>query len=150
MRFAKVLTIVLLINSTMNPSSNANALNEIRWHKRVVIVFASKLDKSALVFKEHLDSSRCSLRERDVDVYLIDDAKALALSDGAAPLDRDSIELLHASRRDKSESFEMILIGKDGGIKAGSYKPEDLLLFIDLIDGMPMRRAEAANQVSEC
>lgn len=150
MRFAKLLTIVLLINSTMNLSSHANTLEEIRWQKRVVIAFASTLDKKASTFKQDIENSRCKLDERDVDVYLIDGAKALSLTHGAKPLDEASIELLQGSRRDSSESFEMILIGKDGGIKAGSYTPQDLRLFIELIDGMPMRQAEAAEQIRGC
>ena len=38
--------------------------------------------------------------------------------------------------------FEVVLIGKDGGVKARTSDPGALQDFLALIDTMPMRRAE--------
>ena len=63
-----------------------------------------------------------------------------------------SLRALAQSRKFAHDSFELLLIGKDGGVKANSHRIKDLDEFITLIDGMPMRKQEADEKQStlEC
>ena len=150
MRYIMLLTAVGLINFTMSMPSHSSTLDEIRWHKRLIVAFSAEPDPNTSVFIEYVTATLCDLADRDVNVYLINDAVAEALTANAKPLDVDSVDNLQASRKDSALPFEMILIGKDGGAKAHSSSPRDLQRFLDLIDGMPMRRAEAAQQTGKC
>jgi hypothetical protein len=73
-----------------------------------------------------LDSDKSVLDERDIQ----------ALSDisdlGRGQL-RESLQI---------DEFEIILIGKDGGVKLRSKTPISLEELFSLIDAMPMRRQE--------
>jgi len=51
------------------------------------------------------------------------------------------LELARLRSAERSD-FEMVLIGKDGGVKARTYELNALEDFLALIDTMPMRRAE--------
>ena len=46
----------------------------------------------------------------------------------------------------KPGGFTLILIGKDGGVKLRRENGADLQDIFDLIDGMPMRKAEMRRQ----
>jgi len=139
-----------MINSMTSLPGYSNVLGDIRWHKRLIVAYAAGSSIDASVFRERIEALLCDLAVRDVEVHLIDRNVAVALTQSSTPLDSDSIDTLQAARTDTSLPFEMILIGKDGGSKAHSFKPHDLQLFLDLIDGMPMRRAEAAQQDNLC
>ena len=150
MGYIMLLTAVVLINATMSMPSHSSTLDEIRWQKRLIVAFGAEPTPNTSVFIEHVTAALCDLAERDVDVYLINDSVAKALTTNAKPLDVDSVDKLQLSRKDYALPFEMILIGKDGGTKTQSSTPRDLQRFLDLIDGMPMRRAEAAQQIGKC
>lgn len=150
MRYILILTVTVLINSSMSILGHSNTLNEMRWHKRLIVAFATEARPATLIFKNHVEAASCDLAERHVDFYLIEDMAAIAYTSKALPMTSESILKLQSLRSHTTSPFEMLLIGKDGGLKATSLQASDLNRFLDLIDGMPMRRAEAAQQQSPC
>ncbi len=87
-----------------------------------------------------VDELSCQLQERDTDVRFVDtsdlpDADAVTAPAGVLA------ELMQLRSREHPE-FEMLLVGKDGGVKARTSDPDALEDFLSQIDTMPMRRAE--------
>ncbi|WP_156013324.1 DUF4174 domain-containing protein [Thioalkalivibrio sp. HK1] len=92
----------------------------------------------------------CAIEDRDLDIF-IDGIDAIdGLGPGASSLAGGSPDDLRSVYAVDERRFEMVLIGKDGGIKARGEKPEDLIGFLALIDTMPMRRAEIAERGRGC
>ena len=125
------------------------SLDALRWRRRLVLVRAGT--PSALDALERLVAERaCGLAERDTDVY-----RASARS--VVPLSRDAVALDEAARATLLEKLdgadgdvELVLIGKDGGVKERADDLAALDAFLDAIDAMPMRRAEMARDADDC
>lgn len=102
-------------------------INQYRWSKRPILVFASSAQDAAYTQQlATLASDTPGLVERDIVV----------LSDiGPNPANevRDALQI---------EGFEVVLIGKDGGVKLRSKTPVDLDRIFARIDSMPMRQRE--------
>lgn len=117
-------------------------LDQARWVHRVLVLAAISEDQRDLQEMTDAIAMRlCELVNRDLITVVITDGSTARL-DGRR-LDAGSTQRLLSRlplRRDAN--FEMLLIGKDGGIKqrwTQAVPPEDIFA---LIDGMPMRQAE--------
>ncbi len=109
--------------------------------RRQIIVFSTPASESGKLVQRSVDTLRCQLMERDTDVRFVDITE---LPDGRArTTDVQGVPAeLARLRSDQQMEFEVVLIGKDGGVKARTSDPEALKDFLTLIDSMPMRRAE--------
>lgn len=114
-------------------------------NRRQIIVFATPESESGREVRSSVDALSCQLIDRDTDVRFVDISE---LPDtGGAPSTglRDNmgmdVELMRL-RSDEHPDFELVLIGKDGGVKARTSDPSAMEDFLSLIDAMPMRRAE--------
>ncbi len=114
-------------------------------NRRQIIVFAKPESESGKAVQRSVDALRCQLIDRDTDVRFVD---VTELPDAAAVStyeERDkqgALAELARLRSDERPDFEVVLIGKDGGVKARTNDPGALEDFLALIDTMPMRRAE--------
>ena len=99
------------------------------WKNRVIITFSSDEQHiERLSVKEQIDLHRCKFRERDlVHIDLIQ---------GSAEFDEMSRKFSVSG-----EGFQLLLIGKDGGVKKRT-STVSLEEVFSLIDTMPMRRRE--------
>lgn len=93
----------------------ADTLAALRWQARPVVVLGPEAQVADL--QAHAEQ----LAEREV-VILTDGYGADALRDG--------------------QGFQVLLIGKDGGIKMRSARPVAAEDILSLIDSMPMRQQE--------
>lgn len=130
-------------------STSAGTLDSLQWSRRVVLAFAAHGSERADDLRAAVERSACRVADRDLAVYLVRDGAPEPL-DGAPALSGERGADLRAVFRPGDPRFEMILIGKDGGVKARSADPGDLDRFFDLIDGMPMRRQEMAARAAGC
>lgn len=113
--------------------SEAGDLNGYRWEKRPVLVFAPSEDDPALERQIGLfEDAAPGLEERDIVVLTDTD-------DGTPGTLRGRLA---------AKSFEVILVGKDGGVKLRSDSPVTPEALFATIDRMPMRRREAAGEAS--
>ncbi|WP_370401885.1 DUF4174 domain-containing protein [Sulfitobacter sp. JB4-11] len=102
-------------------------LNEFRWKKRPILVFADSENDPAFIEQMELLSNREeALLERDV-IVLID-------TDPAA---RSPLRLKMRPR-----GFMLTLVGKDGGVKLRKPFPWDVREITRSIDKMPIRQRE--------
>jgi hypothetical protein len=127
---------LLLICSTSYAENNktfrtllpkSNNLNQYQWHSRPLVIFSpSGSDKSYLKQIALLKKDEAGLAERDV----------IVLSD-TLPADMGQLRT-----QLQAKDFEVILFGKDGGMKLRQRKPISPEELFSTIDQMPMRRAD--------
>lgn len=119
--------------------SAMDSLSSFGWEKRVVLVFGDAADRKLGQQIEKLVSRTDELRERDMVVIRVVGDDAQAVYGQSPPLDADR---LREEANIAAAGFQIVLVGKDGGVKLRSGEiVQDVALF-DLIDRMPMRRAE--------
>ena len=113
--------------------------------RRQIIVFAAPASESGKVVQGSVDALRCQLIDRDTDVRFVDINELPDTGDTPTTEERDEKGMILELARLRSyerPDFELVLIGKDGGVKARTRDPSALEDFLALIDTMPMRRAE--------
>ena len=140
----KPIQLVSVVAVVLNASFSYQALSETRqlfkrvpleretldqylWSHRPVLLFApSERDKAYRLQMKILDAAESGLAERDIRVL------SDILDVGRGKL-RKTFQI---------DGFEIILIGKDGGVKLRSKTPISVEDLFSVIDAMPMRRQE--------
>ena len=116
-------------------------LDSLRWKHRVLLLFSpSESDSSFRLQKQDLASRRQEVLERDLMVLeILEHGESRAsdriLSEKAAEGIRNRVGV-------RSGRFQVLLIGRDGGVKLRSEQPVPVQDILGLIDSMPMRRQE--------
>jgi hypothetical protein len=116
-------------------------IDSLRWKKRVFVLFSpSRSDASFQLQKQGLDSSAEGVLERDLVVLeIIEKGQSRA---GNQLLSEKSVQDIRKRRGVMGGSFQVLLIGKDGGVKLRSSEPVSMKDLFGLIDSMPMRQQE--------
>ena len=101
-------------------------LNQYLWKNRIILIFADDQDHPNLIrLKVEMKENECEILNRDLlHFHLSNDGKTGN----------------HITTND--QSFRILLIGKDGGIKYESNRSVSLVQLFELIDSMPMRQDE--------
>lgn len=123
-------------------TSNAQSLEEYRWENRLIFIMNPDMDKDGghpqlKAFDDHATE----MEERDIRIFIIQKNKVF-------DLDGRSVEWTGKTIRDPHFKG-VVLIGKDGGIKLEKPFIVTAREFFDLIDSMPMRRAEMKSSVKD-
>ncbi len=117
-----------------------DSMEAFRWKHRIILVLTDGRDKDSST--QMLTEAQGDLEERHV-LWFCADADSVATNYRAPlPSDLQPAGIQRYRRAPKAET-EVILIGKDGGVK---YRGPKLNLeeIFALIDSMPMRRLEMA------
>ncbi len=109
---------------TASLATSAQSLADCRWKTRIVLIFGEgNYAAIANKQKEILLAQSKGLEERDLQIFVNPEPRSM--------------------RELRSQTgFEVMLIGKDGGVKKRKttlLTPEELF---DIIDAMPMRQSE--------
>ena len=101
-------------------------LNQYLWKNRIILTFANDEDHANLIkLKIEMKENNCEILKRDLlHFHFSNDGKIGN----------------HTTTND--QSFRILLIGKDGGIKYESNRSVSLIQLFELIDSMPMRQDE--------
>lgn len=115
------------------------SLSEYAWKNRVLIIFGK--DGNALVERqtEILKRQENELADRDMVVLRVSENDVRTVYGVAKQIDGRKL-LQEADVAD--DTFSAVLIGKDGGVKIRSNKVVSEVEMFEIIDRMPMRRAE--------
>lgn len=101
-------------------------LNQYQWRKRPIVIFTpSQGDSSYRQQIMMLEKAKAALADRDV----------IVLSD-TSPSSQGKLRAQFQAR-----SFQVVLIGKDGGVKLQRDMPISVETLLSTIDSMPMRKA---------
>ena len=127
-RLATVL-LVTLTNLVITMPLQATPLKDHLWKNRVIITFsASVKEPERLALQKQMEEKACAFADRNL-VHI-------DLLQGSEDFDEMSQQFAVSSL-----GFQLLLLGKDGGVKLRSSTAslEDIF---SLIDTMPMRRSE--------
>ncbi len=135
---------------TLSAGAEVNdPLAEYRWANRVLIAFANDaLNPHAHSLERALVAARCELVDRDMVTgwILLKGNSRL----GEVTVSNEIDGLLRSGLGIQPGEFAVLLIGKDGGVKARYDSVPELSDIFALVDGMPMRRAELRTRASAC
>ncbi|NVO29930.1 DUF4174 domain-containing protein [Hymenobacter lapidiphilus] len=113
-------------------ASLASTLKAAHWRQRVLLICApTATDAQLLKQRALLQTARAGLTERNL---LVRELPWASLPEA----DRNYLRQLGGS----PDSFRVLLIGKDGGVKRRDTEPVTPAALFATIDGMPMRRQE--------
>lgn len=130
--------VLLLLMLQLNTMSSQD-LREFKWKKRILLLMDTKNDLNTrnLQLSEFNDRYN-EMKERDLVLFVYN---------GKEVLDRDGmITDINPDNLTYGEFQGIILIGKDGGVKFRKKYLVEANEVFDLIDQMPMRRAEMKNR----
>lgn len=112
----------LLIAMSVTATTSAQKLSDFRWENRIVLIFGD--DQQAISKqKETFDAKNNGFEERDLKVFINPETKEM-------------------QKLRNETGFEVILIGKDGGVKKRKTELMTTEELFGIIDSMPMRRSE--------
>ncbi len=97
-------------------------------NSRRILIFGKDLSQAKTQLN-WLTKDSIGIAERDIDIIQVKEGSNLLSQYGVT-----------------SNQFTIILIGKDGGEKFRSLKPETTETLFAIIDAMPMRRSEMKNR----
>ncbi|MEH2439335.1 DUF4174 domain-containing protein [Nostoc sp.] len=116
-------------------------LSSQKWKNRVLLVFAPSVDNHTYQQQmQLLQAHNGNFAERDlvlVQVLATDESYA-----NRQPIDKSSAAKLRDRFGVDKESFRVILVGKDGGVKRSDATPVKATAIFEEIDAMPMRQQE--------
>ncbi|NBB80565.1 MAG: DUF4174 domain-containing protein [Verrucomicrobia bacterium] len=115
----------------------ANPLKTFQWENRLILVRTTPANQSELI--RLLADEAPAIDERHI-VWFVFDGNDSTETNHTKPLPNDFSKRINEAGYWES-GHSVLLIGKDGGIKA-RQKALDLELLFRRIDAMPMRRAE--------
>lgn len=144
MIFIRIFLLTIFVNLSNNLLSQD--LTRHRWENRLIVIFSQDFDDPNLRSQlNEFNNFRPGLDERKVLVYQIIPGKfKQGLSDQhkweAASAD------LFSKYKSTESSFEVLLIGLDGGVKLRKNESISCEELFRIIDSMPMRRREIERQ----
>ena len=105
-------------------------LNQLQWRNRVLLIFsASENDPLSKKQMGIVGASSPGFDERDLKVFSLS-------------RDDEDVQVLRKKLHLPGAGFEVVLIGKDGGVKLRKQRPISAEELFETIDGMPMRKEE--------
>lgn len=144
-----ILAAVLSLWTAASSAGGVDPLAEYRWANRLLIAFANdQSNPNAHSLERALAAARCELVDRDMvtGVVLFKGSSRL----GEATISTKTDSLLRSGLGIQPGEFAVLLIGKDGGVKARYDSVPELSEVFALVDGMPMRRAELRTRPAVC
>ena len=144
-----VSSVVLAAGLQLAAAAATDPLDALVWERRVLVVLApAPGDPRVVETLLRLDARACEVVDRDLTTVL-----APARGDGRAgdrTLARAQVDRIRSRFRAEPGDFSFVLVGKDGFEKMRLSTPPQLDQVFDLIDGMPMRRAEMRTRGTAC
>lgn len=119
----------------------AQDLTDYRWQNRLVLILAE--GSSNPLFQNQVQAFQAAEEDlRDLRIVVFQALpKGYARGTQSAPNWMSSDDL-YQSYKSRDRSFEVLLLGLDGGIKLRRHQVVTIDELYDLINTMPMRRAE--------
>ena len=115
-------------------------LRDYQWKQRILLLIAPDLKMAALTSQaDSIRLNKTAFEERDVLVFMVSPEEVVGLDQAISSLDAVAV---YKDTGTKLTYSGVVLIGKDGGVKLRNDYGVTPQKIFDLIDGMPMRRAE--------
>jgi hypothetical protein len=127
--------LTFIISTCLTPSHSQAEVEKVSlekylWKKRIILVFDSSKGSGPWI-KQSKIFEKSPKQNRERDLILI---KVLSIPEP------------QSGKYRSLGSYPVLVIGKDGGIKAKYKKPVEMKKVYQLIDSMPMRKSEMIKQ----
>jgi hypothetical protein len=132
---------MLALNTTAQ--TGQLSLDDFRWENRIIIINQDQSKELSEQQIKLLLTDTPGLQERHLLIFEI---TLNGIKDILNQKDYETSPNLLEKLDLKTDAFEILLIGKDGGVKLRSNSPLDNGKIYSTIDVMPMRRAEMKQQ----
>ena len=119
-----------------------DALKPYQWKHRLIVLTLAEAEMDA--FRKKVETNEAALRERHL---LLIPIGFKFDHECAEQLDERAVQSIRSHFKLEAGSTDLLLIGKDGGLKK-RIRRIDLEYLFAAIDAMPMRRAELREQQS--
>lgn len=127
--------------------SEDNPFGVYQWQYRILIIYtADNSTEEYLGQVQEFTQNRDAFEERDLVVFQIHSDELVALTKRPERPTISASSVKSALGIAKDDKFQVVLIGKDGGIKLRESRVVSSQQLFTLIDGMPMRRSEQKMQ----
>ena len=133
----RILSLVVALTS-ISQGFAMERLSNYEWKNRVVLVFGKTTDPKVERQIDALKAKQAELADRALVVIRITGNEARAVYGTEITLNGDK---LRTDAKIDDNDFQVILVGKDGGVKFRSKDIVSDVEIFDLIDRMPMRKA---------
>lgn len=136
-------TVFILFFAMMIPAiSSADPISSVRWKNRVIVLDFPRGSGSELsALETQIRRTKAEIKDRDLIIFHVGEKRSTGYSRKLTEEERKAVRS-RLGMGTKSTSPRMVLIGKDGGVKATQTNSFDLTKFYRLIDTMPMRQKE--------
>ena len=135
----KTILAAAIVAAAASATARADTMAELRWDKRVVIVFANAGDPGIAEQRQALSGSETALAERDLIAFAVVEGRLEPIY-GDPPAGETAKTLRQRYDIAAATPFTALLIGKDGGVKLRQTRPIPAATLQGTIDAMPMRR----------
>ena len=109
---------MVILSGVLANTVVASPLDNYRWDKRILIVFADELENDQVMqVSQILAEAECALQDRDMLVSWIYPGGEGRVGDQTLSA-YEVLELRKQLRLSRSSSLAAALVGKDGGVKA--------------------------------
>ena len=120
-------------------------LTQFQWKNRLLFIFAEDVNHPLFkAVQSQIVAQKAELDDRDLIVFEVP-AKGPARMNGI-PIERKDADSIRNQFVIPNDTFIIILVGKDGGIKLKRNDQVPLAEVFELIDSMPMRQREMQNK----
>lgn len=135
------LPILLLI--LLSTVGTAQDLDTYQWKNRIILLKESDMESDWLKAQiKRLQSDMGELNERQLLVFIVSNESVYDIERNTVDLDAQTL----IQQFDLDAFSGLVLVGKDGGVKM----KEDFIVnpktIFELVDSMPMRKAEIRNR----
>ncbi len=133
--------VIFFLFSSYSTGMTQSSLRQHQWEDRVILIFAESAAHPRYQEQQKLlQSNEEGLTDRDLVVYRL--FKQKAINPGGEIMKMKWADELKREFNRSRKSFFFVLLGKDGGVKLRSDQVVEMKQLFELIDSMPMRRAE--------
>jgi hypothetical protein len=139
--FRAIFFIVVALIIYVPEEALAMDLSQFQWKNRLLFLFAP--DGNHPLFKNlkrQIMAQKTEVEDRDLVVFEVL-AQGPSLMN-TTPMDRQQVDSIRNHFAVPQDTFRLILVGKDGGIKLKRDVQVNLKAVFELIDSMPMRQNE--------
>lgn len=135
----------LIVLITVNSIIMGNPIRKHAWKERVLIVTASSPTNVGYKRQNQLlEKGKKGMKERNLVIYRLYSDHWMSPSQES--LTREETTTIQEAYHIEPDTFSVVLIGKDGGVKLRSNELVSTKELFQLIDSMPMRQQEVRKQ----
>ncbi|WPP48902.1 DUF4174 domain-containing protein [Catalinimonas niigatensis] len=141
MKIINICLITILYNMTNNGvSQDIQIPSSYLWKSRVILVFSSDQNDFYQRQMDIFSANKAGLEERDIVIFSIKKQKVKGPDEKTYR--KEEAEQLRKQYQVDSDTFSVVLIGKDGTEKLQQNELLSTNKLFAVVDAMPMRRSE--------